>query len=46
MAGLERLKMKDQLIKDFRSELRDSQNRSGLFCKDYVWVLAGLSVLF
>ena len=46
VVGLERLKMKSQLIKDFRSELRDFDNRTGVFCKDYIWVLAGVSLLF
>ena len=46
VVGEERLKKKAQLMKDFRSEPKDFQNRTGVFLKDYIWVLAGVSSLF
>ena len=44
--GEERLKKKAQLMKDFRFELKDFQNRTGVFLKYYIWVLAGVSLFF
>ena len=43
VVGDARVKEKARLMKQFMSELKDFQNRTGVFQKDYIWLLAEVS---